>query len=190
MYKIMSILFAINLLAFAHQKLAAQNTADNSFVLIVEPFSPINGGFDIGLGYGFSKHKVEIKYRQTSKSDPIAQQKDDFDSKYKNFEISYNYFLKEHLKGFFAGGTFNYFKDFEVTKKVSKQTVSKDFQSIGLRFGYYWYPFKKINLFIDPTLALNFNLNDKDLAVNGKIFDKQIFRLPPAGIVLRIGYKF
>ena len=52
-------------------------------------------GFDIGVGYGFSKHKVELKYRQTSKSDPIAQQKDDFDSEYKNFEVSYNYFFFE-----------------------------------------------------------------------------------------------
>lgn len=175
---------------FTNQNLFGQAKKETNFVLIVEPFSPLNGGFDIGVGYGFSKHKVELKYRQTSKSDPIAQQKYDFDSEYKNFEVSYNYFLKEHLKGWFVGGTFNHFQDFKVTEKVSNLSASKDFESIGLRFGYYWYPFKKINLFIDPTLAVNFNLNDKDLTVGGNTFDKQSFRLPPAGIILRIGYKF
>jgi hypothetical protein len=63
-------------------------------VLIVEPFSPLNGGYDVGVGYGFNRHKIELKYRHTTKSDPIAPQKDDFDSEYTNMEVSYNYFLK------------------------------------------------------------------------------------------------
>ena len=51
------------------------------------------------------KIKVEFKYRQTGNSDPIASQKNVFETKYKTIELSYNYFLKVHLKGFFVGGT-------------------------------------------------------------------------------------
>ena len=43
----------------------------NQFRVNCRTISPLNGGFDIGVGYGFSKHKVELKYRQTPKSDPI-----------------------------------------------------------------------------------------------------------------------
>lgn len=72
----------------------------------------------------------------------------------KTLKFLYNYFfLKEHLKGWFVGGTFNHFQDFKVTEKVSNLSASKDFESIGLRFGYYLVPFQKINLLIILTLG-------------------------------------
>ncbi len=163
---------------------------EKSLLFIAEPFVMISGGFDVEGAYGFGKIKIGVKYRQTEKSDPIALQKSDFDTKYKNLELNYNYFLKDHLKGFFAGGTLNYFFDYIATEKLSIQSATKDFLSIGLRFGYFWYPFKNINLFIDPTLAINVNVNDKDVTTGGRVYEAQTFRLPPAGMILRIGYKF
>lgn len=184
------ILLAFTVVSISANSFAQDKKKDNSFVVIVEPFSLLNNGFDIGAGYGFDKNKVEIKYRQTGKSDPVAQQKEDFDTKYNSVELSYNYFLKEHLNGFFIGGTANYFFDYKATEKVFNQTATKDFASLGIRFGYYWYPIKKLNLFIDPTIGLNFNLNDKELSAGGKTFDKQSIRLLPAGMLLRVGYQF
>jgi hypothetical protein len=185
-----SILIALVALCLSNIAFSQIQKTESNFVVIVEPFSLFNGGFDIGSGYALNKNKVELKYRQTDKSDPIARQKNDFDTKYKTLELSYNYFLNQHLKGFFVGGTANYFFDYKATEKVSGLSESKDFSSIGLRLGYYWYPFKKTNLFIDPTLAINFNLNDIDIMAGGKTLNKQYFRFPPAGILLRIGYQF
>ncbi len=169
--------------------MSAQAQTPGSAMVIVEPFVMISGGFDVEGALLFSESKVGIKYRQTAQSDPIAFQKADFDTKYKTVEISFNRFLSAPQEGLFAGATLNYF-EYTIIEKTTLQQASNSFTSLGLRVGYIWFPFDKIKFFIDPTLGLNFTLNDKGQIVGGKKYNAHAVRLPPAGMMLRVGYVF
>lgn len=190
MNQILKKVISLSFVLFLTQAAFPREEKAHSILLIAEPFSLLNAGYDVGVGYGFFKNKIELKYRSTTKSDPNAPQRDDFRTQYKTLELSYNYFLHHHSRGLFIGATANYFYDYKATDYVTNTSATKEFFSLGIRLGYYWYPFENLNLFIDPTLAVNFALDDKDISAGGRTLSASTVKLPPAGIILRIGYRF
>ena len=80
-----------------------------------------------------------------------------------------------------------YFTEFTVENKEG-QSLEKNPSKISLKLAYAWFPFKSLNLYLEPIMTFGFMLDDEDLNfTSGEIFDKKSFI--GNGPLFNVGYK-
>lgn len=104
-----------------------------------------------------------------------------------SYAIFLEYYLNNQQKGFYFGPSI-----FLYNKSVSLKTANKrvSFSTIypNLRVGYIWYPFRKIDLYINPWLNLGSEINiDKKYFLNDVEFLPNKFNYV---VAVHIGYSF
>ncbi len=166
-----------------------QAQAQKSITIATDPLTiPALNGFQIEGGFSFGKNRITADYL-TGELSPWYSKADDFkgtDSEI--LSLAYNRWLNNEQKGFNYGINFSFFSKFEVENNAG-ETLDKHPASISLRLAYAWYPFKNINLFIEPAMTFGFMILDEDLNFsNGETFKKKTFI--GHGPLLNIGYKF
>lgn len=134
------------------------------------------------------KNRITADYL-TGGLSPWYNQADDFkNTNSEILSIAYNRWLNSEQKGFNFGINFSVFSKFEVENNAC-ETLTKNPANISLRLAYAWFPFKKINLFVEPTVYLGFMIRDQDLNfASGETFEKKTFI--GHGPLLNVGYKF
>ena len=163
--------------------------AQKSITVAFDPLSIVAlGGYEVELGYNFDKNRVAASYLSGGLS-PWFSQAEDFESTaHSVLEIAYSRFLNNEQKGLSYGLAYAYYTQFEVENKVG-QTLVKNPSRVGLKLAYAWYPFKKINLYLEPSMTFGFMIGDEDLAfTSGELFNKKSFI--GNGPLFNLGYKF
>ena len=96
------------------------------------------------------------------------------------------FYLNEEKKGIYFGPSiFWYNKRVELEAINTPTTFSTIYPNI--RAGYIWYPFKKLDLYLNPWLNIGSEINlDKDNQLNGVEFEPNKFNYI---VALHIGYK-
>jgi hypothetical protein len=97
------------------------------------------------------------------------------------------FYLNQERKGFYFGpSVFLYNKSVELETTASRAEFSTIYPNI--RVGYIWYPFKKLDLYLNPWLNMGseINLDDKN-QLNGIEFEPNKLNYI---LALHIGYSF
>jgi len=96
------------------------------------------------------------------------------------------FYLNEEKKGIYFGPSiFWYNKSVELEAINTPTTFSTIYPNI--RAGYIWYPFKKLDLYLNPWLNIGSEINlDKNNQLNGVEFEPNKFNYI---VALHIGYK-
>lgn len=168
----------------------AQGDRPQSLSIGIDPLViGVLNGFEVEAAYSFGKNRIAVEYLGAELPAVWNSQIDDFEKVSASiFEIAYSRFIRSDQKGFHYGLAFSQFSNFEVETEGG-QTLSKDISKLGLRLGFIWFPFKKVNFFVEPLFNFGFYLNDEELDFgNGQLFEKVSFA--GSGPVLHLGWKF
>lgn len=164
-------------------------SAQKSVTIAFDPLTTVAlGGYEVEAGFNFNKNRITASYLSGDLS-PWFGQAGDFEStSHSVLEIAYSRFLNEEQKGFSYGLAYAYYTDFTVENKQG-QSLEKNPSKLSLKLAYAWFPFKSINLYLEPIMTFGFMLNDEDLIfTSGETFDKKSFI--GNGPLFNVGYKF
>ena len=185
MKNLLKLLFII-FIAFNSMSINAQNSVTIAF----DPLTTVAlGGYEVEAGLNLNKNRITASYLSGSLSPWFGQAADFSDeSKHSVLEIAYSRFLNEEQKGFSYGLAYAYFTEFTVENEQG-QSLEKNPSKISLKLAYAWFPFKSLNLYLEPIMTFGFMLDDEDLNfTSGEIFDKKSFI--GNGPLFNVGYKF
>lgn len=173
------------LLAFA----AVKANSQNSLTLGVDPLTiTMLNGFEVEGAYSFNKNRVAVSYLAGDLPPWFGQMEDFKSSSHSVIDLGFSRWLSEEQKGFSYGISYVYFNEFEVENELG-QKLNKNPSKVSLRLSYAWFPFEKVNIFVEPIMNFGFMIGDEDLTFDsGEVFDK--VSLIGNGPVLNIGYKF
>lgn len=175
------ILIAIILLGY-------QAKAQQSFTIATDPLSLALSGYEFEAAYSFDKNRVSVSYLGGELTPWFGQAGDFKETSQGVLDIAYSRWLGDEQKGFSYGLAYTYFTSFKVENNDG-ETLEKNPSKVSLRLTYAWFPFKKINLFLEPTMSFGFMIGDEDLNfATGEKFDKKSFI--GNGPIFNIGYKF
>lgn len=76
------------------------------------------------------------------------------------------FYFKKTRKGFYAGPSFFYYNKSVGMKNTNERTQFKTIYP-NVRLGYVWYPFKKVNLYINPWFNIGSEYRMDSNTLNG-----------------------
>ena len=178
-------LLILFLFAFSGTNLLAQTSATLAF----DPLTTVAlGGYEVEAGLNFNKNRITASYLSGDLSPWFGQAQDFNSTSHSVFEIAVSRFLNEEQKGLSYGLAYAYFTEFTVANEQG-QFLEKNPSKLSLKLAYAWFPFKSINLYLEPIMTFGFMLDDEDLNfTSGEIFDKKSFI--GNGPLFNVGYKF
>ncbi len=173
--------------------LMGQTETKHQFSIELDPAPYILGGYSVSLKYS-SENNPKIAYMVSIYQSDFPDGMMTKTNKNKGWtdmkiETSYatfvEFYLNEERKGFYFGPSV-----FWYNKSVALETINirTEFSSIypNIRAGYVWYPFKKLDLYINPWLTIGSEINlDKKNQLNGIEFEPNKFNYI---VALHIGY--
>ncbi len=173
--------------------LIGQNEAKHQLSIELDPAPYILGGYSVSLKYSSANHPQIAYMASIYQSDfpdgmmvKSNKNKGWTDMKIKTSYASFvELYLNKERKGFYFGSSAFWYR-----KSVELETINRrtEFSSIypNIRVGYVWYPFKKLNLYLNPWFNIGSEINlDKKNQLNGIEFEPNKFNYI---VALHIGY--
>lgn len=173
--------------------LTGQNETYNQFSIELDPAPYILSGYSISFKYS-TKKTPKIAYMasiyQSDFPDGMMK-KTNRDNGWANLKLKTSYaafvefYRNKKRKGFYFGPSVFFYN-----KSVELETFNQrtEFSSIypNLRVGYVWYPFKKVEFYLNPWINLGSEINiDNKNQLNGIEFEPNTFNYI---IALHVGY--
>lgn len=162
----------------------AQPERNSGFDIDIDPIAYTLNGFSIHGGYTTGAWRFDLGMFGLDIPEWLHGNE--------NFEASFigagwkvDRFFKGHADGFFAGIEGNISR-MDVTHKASNSDKDQVGTSIGIRGGYRWNPGLG-KLFVTPWMSLGYNINSKDIVIEGDSFEATDFQLFPT---VHIGWAF
>lgn len=176
---------AVMLLIFSSHSLHAQK----SLTLGTDPLTVVAlRGFELEGGFSFAKNRITASYLQGALTPWYGQAADFKETSHSVVELGYSRWFNEEQKGLNIGLALTQFTSFRVENELG-EALGKRPTKVGVRLAYAWFPFEKVNVFVEPIVTLGFMVRDKDLNfASGEIFEAKSFI--GNGPVLNVGYKF
>lgn len=164
----------------------AQSNSNNLsvFDIDIDPIAYTMNGFSIHGGYIMGALRFDLGVYGLDLPEWIHNN-DDFKASFVGAGWKIDRFFKGYADGFFAGLEGGVAK-MNVTHKSSNIEKDQIGYSVGVRTGYRWNTGLG-NIFITPWFGLGYNLNPKDVTIEGDTFESA--RLQPFPTV-HIGWKF
>lgn len=168
-----------------------KNSAEIS--IEIDPAPYILKGYSVSLKYNSKKYPklafMVSVYQSNFPDGMMSQANKDNGWTNMKLETSYAAFVEYHLTNkrnrFHIGPSLFYYN-----KSVELENTRVDFSTIfpNARIGYIWYPFKKMNLYLNPwcNFGSEINLDEKN-QLNGIHFQPNKFNYI---VALHIGYSF
>ena len=171
-----------------------QNQEGTQLAIEIDPAPYLLNGYSISLKYS-PKQTPKVAYMASIYQSDFPEglmMETNANNGWKDMKIETSYaafaefYLKEERKGFYFGpSVFWYNKSVELEAISSPATFSTIYPNI--RAGYIWYPFKKLDLYLNPWLNIGSEINlDKNNQLNGVEFEPNKFNYI---VALHIGYK-
>ncbi len=163
--------------------------AQKAVTVAFDPLTTVAlGGYEVELGVNINENRITASYLSGDLSPWFGQAEDFNSSSHSVFEIAYSRFLNEEQRGFSYGLAYAYYTDFTV-EDTQAQSLEKNPSRLSLKLAYAWFPFKSIDLYLEPIMTFGFFLDDEDLNfTSGEVFDKKSFI--GNGPLFNVGYKF
>ncbi len=163
--------------------------AQSSLTIAFDPLTTIAlGGYEVEAGFNLNKSRITASYLSGDLSPWFTQAEDFESSSHSVLEIAYSRFLNDDQRGLSYGLAYAYFTNFTVENEQG-QSLEKNPSKISLKLAYAWFPFKSIDLYLEPIMTFGFFLDDEDLNfTSGEVFDKKTFI--GNGPLFNIGYRF
>ena len=173
--------------------LRGQNETKHQLSIELDPAPYLLGGYSVSLKYS-AENNPKIAYMaaiyQSDFPDGMMTETNK-DKGWTDMKIETSYaaflefYLNEERKGFYFGpSVFWYNKSVELESVNSRTEFSTIYPNF--RAGYIWYPFKKLDLYINPWCAIGSEINlDEQNQLNGVEFETNAFNYV---VALHIGY--
>ena len=174
--------------------LRGQNETKHQLSIELDPAPYLLGGYSVSLKYS-AENTPKIAYMaaiyQSDFPDGMMTETNK-DKGWTDMKIETSYaaflefYLNEERKGFYFGpSVFWYNKSVELESVNSRTEFSTIYPNI--RAGYIWYPFKKLDLYLNPWCTIGSEINlDEQNQLNGVEFETNAFNYV---VALHIGYK-
>ncbi len=191
----MKLLLIISAILFSISTKAQDTIKTNYISLELDPAPFILGGYSFSLKYS-PKNMPKTAFMASVYSSDLPNSmmsKENQENGWTNSKLETSYavfaefYLKNNRRGFYYGPSiFLYNKSVELS---STNEIAK-FRTLypNLRAGYVWYPFKNINLYLNPWFNIGSEINiDNNNSLNGIDYEPSKFYYI---VALHIGYSF
>ncbi len=191
----MKLLLIISAILFSISTKAQDTIKTNYISLELDPAPFILGGYSFSLKYSPKNMPKTAFMASVYGSDfpNSMMSKENQENGWTNLKLETSYavfaefYLKNNRRGFYYGPSmFLYNKSVELS---STNEITK-FRTLypNLRAGYVWYPFKNINLYLNPWFNIGSEINiDNNNSLNGIDYKPSKFYYI---VALHIGYSF
>lgn len=154
--------------------------------LQLDPIIFFIGGAGGEVGYSKDNHRIYATAVSYEAPDFLKEDERFDENRDLILGIGYQYFLKEHLDGLYVGvNLLNTWATF--SNPATGNSLESTTLRTSLRVGYHFYPFPKLDLFINPWIGPNLNLNAEDFEIDALAIERAIFNFTGT---IHIGYRF
>ncbi len=157
----------------------------------VELFSLFLEGRQLEVGYERGRGRVAVAAASLP-GDLWNAQVEDFSVTNDYVELTASWFLTqpdERPGGLHVGLNSTWYYDVAVTSTTTEEELSKSQVRLGGRIGYFYYPFKQYDFFIEPTWNMGLAVNDADMTFeDGGVFQARGVQI--TGMIINIGGAF
>jgi hypothetical protein len=185
---ILAILFSVSAIA--------QDTLMTSYISVeLDPAPFILGGYSFSIKYSPKKMQKTAFMASVYSSDfpNSMMSNENQENGWTNLKLEASYavfaefYLKNKRRGFYYGPSiFLYDKSVELSS-INERTRFRTLYP-NLRAGYVWYPFKKVDLYLNPWFNIGSEINiDNKNSLNGIDYQRSKFNYI---LALHIGYSF
>jgi len=184
------------LIAFVSFSAVAQDTQVTSYMSVeVDPAPFLLNGYSVSLKYSpkkmsktafmasvFSSEFPNSMMSQANKEEGWTDLKLET-----SFAIFGEFYINANRRGFYYGPSLFLYNKSVTLEPVNQRT---NFSTLypNVRAGYIWYPFKTIDLYVNPWINAGSEINiDNNNSLNGQDFEPNRFNFI---LALHIGYSF